>query len=564
MTKLLLLIFFTSFFSADRGIDWFYIQEGRVWHHQGEILTFPVDASSNLPYVSQYTQLGECEMCPYRSVFKNTIDTLLIEVGMINDFGDAEVEKSTLFYMNENLLIENGEREWRINSEPIKNGLESVRYNDVYDYYNKKLAWEVNYSNGLKHGLSTGRYIDGELKWIVNYKNGRKEGDDKRYHGSGELKSVVNYIDGLKQGEEKRYHGSGTLMSIVNFVDDLKQGEKKSYYPSGALMFSVDYIDGLKQGIERRYSESGLLISSIDYLDNLSANDYSLNGYEDFETGKFSAAIIDYTKSIELNPNNNNAENFLFRAMSKEALGNFTEAVDDFNIAIDLDPKNANIYIERATLKNKLKDYSGAINDYNKAHELNPNAADSHYRSAGELAERSAEQSEILDELNIAIALESNKPHYYTARGNIKIWSKDYSGAINDYNKAIDINPNQTLSYYLRGKAKGSLGDYTALLSDFDKVIELGAKKREREIYSGEQVAYDMNANIDYSFYESRARAKVHFEDYSGAIEDYKKALQDHPFLFDQYKSKALMVCKVVRKAEDLGIDVGELIKACD
>tara|TARA_B110001454_G_scaffold156710_1_gene145962 strand:+ start:121 stop:1110 length:990 start_codon:yes stop_codon:yes gene_type:complete len=329
-------------------------------------------------------------------------------------------------------------------------------------------------------------------------------------------------------------------------------------------MFSVDYIDGLKQGIERRYSESELLISSIDYLDNLSANDYSLNGYEDFETGKFSAAIIDYTKSIELNPNNNNAENFLFRAMSKEALGNFTEAADDFNIAIDLDPKNANIYIERATLKNKLKDYSGAINDYNKAHELNPNAADSHYRSAGELAERSAEQSEILDELNIAIALESNKPHYYTARGNIKIWSKDYSGAINDYNKAIDINPNQTLSYYLRGKAKGSLGDYTALLSDFDKVIKLGAKKREREIYSGEQAAYNMNANIDYSFYESRARAKVHYEDYSGAIEDYKKALQDHPFLFDQYKSKALMVCKVVRKAEDLGIDVGELIKACD
>ena len=54
------------------------------------------------------------------------------------------------------------------------------------------------------------------------------------------------------------------------------------------------------------------------------------------------------------------------------------------------------------------------------------------------------------------------------------------------------------------------------------------------------------------------------FEDYSGAIEDYKKALKDHPFLLNQYKSKALMVCKVVRKAEDLGIDVGELIKACD
>ena len=479
MKKLLLLIFFTSFFSPDREIDWFYVQEGRVWYNQGESLTFPVDSSLDSPYEFQYSKFfssGQCEMCPYKRIVKNNIDTLMIEQGMVNDFGDEEWDSTIIYYMNENELIEksNGliDKVWKINSEPKKNGIESVRYYDVYDYYNKQLAWEVNYSNGLKDGISKGWYIDGTPKWIVNYNNGRKEGDDKRYYESGELKSVANYIDGLKQGEEKRHHGSGTLMYSVNFVDDLRQGEKKSYYPSGALMFSVDYIDGLKQGIERRYSESGLLTSSIDYLDNLSANDYSLKGYENFETGKFSVAIINYTKSIGLNPNNNNPENFLYRAKCKEALGNFTEAINDFNIAIDLDPKNANIYIARAILKNKLKDYSGAINDYNKAHDLNPNAADGHYRSAYELLERSAEKSEILDELNIAIALESNKPHYYTLRGDIKIWSKDYSEAINDYNKAIDINPNQTLPYYLRGKAKGSLGDYTGLLSDFDKVIE--------------------------------------------------------------------------------------------
>ena len=280
MKKLLLLIFFTSFFSADREIDWFYVQEGRVWYNQGESLTFPVDASLDSPYEFQYSKFfssGQCEMCPYKRIVKNNIDTLMIEQGMVNDFGDEEWDSTIIYYMNENELIEksNGliDKVWKINSEPKKNGIESDRYYDVYDYYNKQLAWEVNYSNGLKDGISKGWYIDGTPKWIVNYNNGRKEGDDKRYYESGELLSIVNYIDGLRQGE------------------------KKSYYPSGALMFSVDYIDGLKQGIERRYSESGLLISSIDYLDNLSANDYSLNGYEDFETGKFSAAIIDLVSS---------------------------------------------------------------------------------------------------------------------------------------------------------------------------------------------------------------------------------------------------------------------------
>jgi len=56
MKKLLLLIFFTSFFSADREIDWFYVQEGRVWYNQGESLTFPVDASLDSPYEFQYSK----------------------------------------------------------------------------------------------------------------------------------------------------------------------------------------------------------------------------------------------------------------------------------------------------------------------------------------------------------------------------------------------------------------------------------------------------------------------------------------------------------------------------
>ena len=166
-----------------------------------------------IDYESQFTILGECEMCPYRSVHKNNIDTLIISEGMVNDFGDSEENKKSFLYMDENLLVEKSLLSnndsiqiitWRITSKPVENGIEVVNYTDIYNYYNNQIAWEVNYSNGLKNGLSTGRYLNGNLKWIVNYKNGKKEGKDKRYYESGELKSSVKFVNGLEQEKKEK------------------------------------------------------------------------------------------------------------------------------------------------------------------------------------------------------------------------------------------------------------------------------------------------------------------------------------------------------------------------
>ena len=63
---------------------------------------------------------------------------------------------------------------------------------------------------------------------------------------------------------------------------------------------------------------------------------------------------------------------YLIRGRDNEFLGRNTEALNDFNICINISPKKADFYLDRGQLKSNpnVGDYIGAIQDYNKGIEL--------------------------------------------------------------------------------------------------------------------------------------------------------------------------------------------------
>jgi len=69
------------------------------------------------------------------------------------------------------------------------------------------------------------------------------------------------------------------------------------------------------------------------------------------------------------------AEDYLGKGMAKAEKGDWKGALQDFNKAIELNPKYAIAYVVRGLGKEGLSDYRGAIQDFNKAIELNPNYA---------------------------------------------------------------------------------------------------------------------------------------------------------------------------------------------
>ncbi|MFM5961714.1 MAG: tetratricopeptide repeat protein, partial [Dolichospermum sp.] len=80
--------------------------------------------------------------------------------------------------------------------------------------------------------------------------------------------------------------------------------------------------------------------------------------------------------------------------------------IDDYNLAIKINPNDADAYHNRGNVRSALGDKQGAIDDYNQAIKINP---------------------------NYALA--------YNNRGIVRYDLGDKQGAIDDYNQAIKINP---------------------------------------------------------------------------------------------------------------------------
>ena len=168
-----------------------------------------------------------------------------------------------------------------------------------------------------------------------------------------------------------------------------------------------------------------------------------------------------------------NAEDYFRQGVLRdEEFHDFSGALDNYNKAIELNPKYADAYRNRGTLKfGQFDDLSGALADYSKAIELDPQCDSSDYNN----------------------------------RGMVKENLNDITGSLADYNKAIEIDPKCNIAYSNRGLLKGSLNDITGALADFNKAIEIDPQ--------------------DVITYGNRACLKRdNIKNRTGAIQDFKQA----------------------------------------
>ena len=224
-------------------------------------------------------------------------------------------------------------------------------------------------------------------------------------------------------------------------------------------------LNAIKIGFNKALGKEKVVYEKKSNLNT--AEEYFYGAYEKLKKGDYYGAILDFTKSIEINPNNASAYNN--RGVAKSDLKDYYGAIVDFTKSIEINPNDAKAHYNRGISKKRSKDYNGAISDYTKAIEINPNNASA-----------------------------------YINRGAAKNVLKYYNGAISDYNKAIEINPNDATAYYNRGIVKNVLKDYNGAISDFTKTIEI-------------------NPNYASAYY-NRGVCKYYSNDSYGACIDAKKA----------------------------------------
>ena len=247
------------------------------------------------------------------------------------------------------------------------------------------------------------------------------------------------------------------------------------------------------------------IVFSLNFYTSYSqdANDYYDRGNAKQELKEYKAAITDYDKAIELNPNFTEA--YSKRGNVKFFLQEYQEAILDYDKAIELNPNYYKAYSNRAVSKQELKDYKGAIADFDKAIELNPKYA-----------------------------------LFYSNRGDLKYTLSQYKEAIVDFDKAIELDPNFTRVYYHRGYTKQELKEYKEAIVDFDKAIEL-------------------NPNLSPP-YNNRGNAKQELKEYENAITDYDKAIELNPNLIEAYNNKSI-AAKKLQEYKDSAVDYNKAIE---
>ena len=233
-----------------------------------------------------------------------------------------------------------------------------------------------------------------------------------------------------------------------------------------------------------------------------------------FESGKekilkknYSDALNDFNKSIKLNPTNWSA--FHNRGLSKEYLKDFKGAISDYTKAIELNPNPwETSYFRRAYTHAKIKNFSEAIIDYSQALEINPKNEDALFYRAFTKALIGDNQGAINDYSKL-IAIAPNDFVALTNRGLSKAALEDNKGAISDYSKALDIDNKYENAYFHRGYANYEIEKFYEAIIDYSQALEINPK------------------NEDAFF--NRGLSKIKIKDYDGAIKDFSKVIELNP-----------------------------------
>ncbi|ABM79598.1 tetratricopeptide repeat-containing S1 family peptidase [Prochlorococcus marinus] len=342
-------------------------------------------------------------------------------------------------------------------------------------------GYQLLYDNETVAGMSGGVLLnaDGDLVGL----HGRGEKDEQASSGELVMKTGVN------QGVPITYYNlfaSGAPVVVAK----------------NTATTADDYLAQAKASQSRKGREQTVIKLTTQALAlRSSVEGYFLRAYAKYDLRDYQEAIADYTKTIEIHPQNTVSYNN--RGNAKQKLKDHQGAIADFNKAIAIDPQNHTAYTNRGSAKDDLGDYQGAIADYNKAIAINPQD-DAAYNNRGNAKQKLKDHQGAISDYSKAIAINPQNAISYTNRGNTKDDLGDYQGAIADFNKAIEIKPDSANAYNNRGNAKDDLGDHQGAIADYNKAIEINPQ--------------------DAVSHANRGIAKELVGDLKGACADWRKA----------------------------------------
>lgn len=181
------------------------------------------------------------------------------------------------------------------------------------------------------------------------------------------------------------------------------------------------------------------------------------------------------------------AEEFISLGGAKADKQDFQGAIQDYNRALQIDPKNPDAYLRRGNAYVQLKNWQSAFSDFNQLVRLNPKNA-----------------------------------FAFAYRGYIQVYLGNFQGAFSDSDQSIRLapdSPTAAISYGVRGVANLALGNKKGALNDIDQAGKLSPDlaKAFKGFEALNQIPYDEVEVL-------RGLVRGALGDKPGAIRDFQQA----------------------------------------
>jgi len=227
------------------------------------------------------------------------------------------------------------------------------------------------------------------------------------------------------------------------------------------------------------------------------------------------------------------------RGVAKWRQKRTTEAVDDFNLSIQISPENSTVYNNRGNALMDLGHPDEAARDFDRAIALSPN-----YGAA------------------------------YNNRGNARSALGQYEQAFQDFRKAAELMPTSAVPFNGRGKAHAELNRYHAAIRDFTRALNLNNKYESALRNRGEAYLaveqYDQAADDFTQVLAAdpdqpdvlllRARAYIAAKKFNPAQTDLDKVIEAKPELVDAFIERGILLADV-RRFEPAIVDLTHAIE---
>lgn len=233
-----------------------------------------------------------------------------------------------------------------------------------------------------------------------------------------------------------------------------------------------------------------------------------------------------------------NTDHVIHTGRSRLYFGNYTGAIQSFNMVIKMKPHLPEPYFYRGVAKLNLEDFRGAQKDLQKAIEIKPFYPEAiMYR--GVIHYNLGEYESAMNDYSKALILDGENADIYNNRGICKAAMRDFEGAIDDYSASINMKSKNFNAYLNRSIAYQILQKWDDAIKDCNQLIRIrpnspmgymsrGLIKIEKKDFAGALRDFDMAIYLDprNAFaYQNRGMVKQQLESYDAAIMDYTTAI---------------------------------------